>query len=383
MEIVFNRESLIDVFSKVITAVPSSAVIPIYANVLFEPIDTKSISISAFDNSEGIFIKAVLDDVKMTKPIAFTLNAKTFNSFIQSSTSDIITIALTKNKKNKLDDEVDYNEGVYKIFDTESYIHIPSISADQFVQFPEISKDNKVEVKSSELLRMIKQTQFVSSVADQRYVMAGINLKVVGDCMELASTDGVRLCISKTALDADFDKASIIIPLKCASILHKLCADSKNDTISLYLDDNSLSIVLDGLEMTTKGIEGAFPPYHKLIIGPFENTFVIDKEVFRRLLKRSEIVLSDKRISITLTITKDKLVISSRSSDIGEGVFTCDAEYDGEPIDLAMVPSILMDVIPVLESEFFELKIKGNESPVLVEGDDNFKYIVYPLIEEL
>ena len=146
----------------------------------------------------------------------------------------------------------------------------------------------------------------------------------------------------------------------------------------------------DGIYMTSRLIEGAFPDYRRVI--PQEENIrtrvTLDAATFASAVERASLIArTDQYNIVKLSFEQGLMRISSNSPEIGEAEETSAAEVTGDDVTIAFNASYLMDAVKSLDSDTFILSLQGanaqgmNLSPITIreEADPNYIYVVTPV----
>src|SRR5436305_10210185 len=124
-------------------------------------------------------------------------------------------------------------------------------------------------LSADELRMLIDKTRFAISTEETRYYLNGIYLHAAKDAkpsvMRAVATDGHRLARYELELpDGAADMPGVIVPRKTVGELMKLLDDA-DGAIDVSLSDTKIQFGFNGVELTSKLIDGNFPPYERVI----------------------------------------------------------------------------------------------------------------------
>ena len=116
---------------------------------------------------------------------------------------------------------------------------------------------------ADDLKRIISKTRFAISTEETRYYLNGIYVHAAKDAkppvMRAVATDGHRLARYELELpDGAGDMPGVIIPRKTVGELVKLLDDA-DGAIDISLSDTKIQFGFNGVELTSKLIDGNFP----------------------------------------------------------------------------------------------------------------------------
>ena len=88
---------------------------------------------------------------------------------------------------------------------------------------------------------------------------------------------------------------------------------------------------------------------------------------------------SDKANSVKLSISKNNLLITANTPDVGEARESIAVNYDGDEIAIAFNPQYVMDPLKVLEEDEVFLELSDESSPGVLKVNGPFLYVIMPM----
>ena len=248
-------------------------------------------------------------------------------------------------------------------------------------------------IKDRTLARLVKKSTFAclrEEQRDRRPIFTGCQLEVEGKEVTFAATNVHRLAVKSELLEEDAGQIRIIIPAKFLEEVTRTITGDVPTDIHVTCSYNQISMSADGIYMTSRLIEGAFPDYRRVI--PQEENIrtrvILDAATFASAVERASLIARTDQYNIVKLAFEDGLMrISSNSPEIGEAEETIAAEVTGDDVTIAFNASYLMDAVKSLDSDTFILSLQGanaqgmNLSPITIreEADPNYIYVVTPV----
>ena len=248
-------------------------------------------------------------------------------------------------------------------------------------------------IKDRTLARLVKKSTFAclrEEQRDRRPIFTGCQLEVEGKEVTFAATNVHRLAVKSELLEEDAGQIRIIIPAKFLEEVTRTITGDVPTDIHVTCSYNQISMSADGIYMTSRLIEGAFPDYRRVI--PQEENIrtrvILDAETFASAVERASLIArTDQYNIVKLAFEEGLMRISSNSPEIGEAEETIAAEVKGDDVTIAFNASYLMDAVKSLDSDTFILSLQGanaqgmNLSPITIreEADPNYIYVVTPV----
>ena len=248
-------------------------------------------------------------------------------------------------------------------------------------------------IKDRTLARLVKKSTFAclrEEQRDRRPIFTGCQLEVEGKEVTFAATNVHRLAVKSELLEEDAGQIRIIIPAKFLEEVTRTITGDVPTDIHVTCSYNQISMSADGIYMTSRLIDGAFPDYRRVI--PQEENIrtrvILDAETFASAVERASLIArTDQYNIVKLAFEEGLMRISSNSPEIGEAEETIAAEVKGDDVTIAFNASYLMDAVKSLDSDTFILSLQGanaqgmNLSPITIreEADPNYIYVVTPV----
>jgi len=248
-------------------------------------------------------------------------------------------------------------------------------------------------IKDRTLARLVKKSTFAclrEEQRDRRPIFTGCQLEVEGKEVTFAATNVHRLAVKSELLEEDAGQIRVIIPAKFLEEVTRTITGDVPTDIHVTCSYNQISMSADGIYMTSRLIEGAFPDYRRVI--PQEENIrtrvMLDAATFASAVERASLIArTDQYNIVKLAFEEGLMRISSNSPEIGEAEETIAAEVTGDDVTIAFNASYLMDAVKSLDSDTFILSLQGanaqgmNLSPITIreEADPNYIYVVTPV----
>lgn len=259
---------------------------------------------------------------------------------------------------------------------------INGIASDDFPELPTIDEKSSIQysINVEDFKQAVNQTILTASNDSTRPVLTGVYWHSFEGSLYLAATDGYRL--SEKRLVETKSEVAAIIP---ASTLQEVLRTLGDDTpeIDVLFDETQVRFRVGDSEVTSRLIDGNFPPYRELIPAESETTVVIDRSEFVRITKIAGLFARESGGSVTLNADKEKstLAIHSIASQLGENTSESNAEVttDGQ---VTLNSRYLADALGVVTGDKVQFRFSGKLSPCVLStagGDGDYKHIIMPL----
>lgn len=274
---------------------------------------------------------------------------------------------------------------------------IKGIPASDFPLIPQISKESSHRVFAPDLKRAIERVLFAASTNESRPEISGIFISFNPDGMEgravFAATDSYRLAEAKLQLNSSDNnkKESVIVPARTlAEVLRVLSvvgsSGEGSETVEICMGENQILFSCDGIELSSRLIEGQYPDYHHVIPSSYSTTAIIPRDELTKAAKMASLFTKSGLNDVKLEIGKEKkeLEVSSTNNQTGENTSNIAIESEGPANSIVLNYRYLIDGLNNLEGEKIKFKLIDGNSPCLLESADSksgmdYLYIIMPI----
>lgn len=387
MKIICSQKSLFNGIQIVQKAISTKIGLPIYNGTLFEITPDNKIHLFSTDLEIGIdcYIPAqIIERGSVVVP------NKILSDLIRKFPDGNIEIESGENHMIQIKEE-----------DSSEY-RILGFSSDEFPTFPDIQTKAKINISQKLLKDSIQEVLFSSSKDENRSFLNGVLFKSFEKNIEIAATDSHRLALKKIKLNhpnkiSINSQFEIIIPQRTLSELSKLLLSDESSMIEIGIGENQVifTLISNGenyqVRLYSRIIEGQFPDYHQIIPTHFKTAVKIDTEEFKQRMDRITLFVKEDLNTIKMEVyqfnqnsenKKGEMIIRVKTPDIGEACEKIPCEIEGEYIEISFNSHYIIDVLKIIKSDFTELKLNENLSPVMikpVEKEDTYNYILMPV----
>ena len=368
-----SKEDFLPALNSLQSITGKKGTMAVLANILIKSQDN-FIELIATDLEVGIK-KNVAAEV--LSPGSITLPAKILYEIVKEAGSDTIKIE----EKDKNWARIKAGKSVYNLAGT---------SSEEFPDFPEYNEESLVSLPCEVVKELIEKTIF--SVAQEResnYTLTGILLeKETNDknksFLRMISSDGHRLSIMEKELDkqcgAIVIEKNTLIPRKGVAEIKKISEGQKNFAIGS--DKKQFIVKTNNALMIVRLMNGEFPDYSSIVnVIEKNNVIEIERIGFLESLKRTNLFTEDTFNAIQLSIDDNKLILSSQNMDYGNAKDEIEIKYEGESLDLGFNCRYFIDTLQVMRSDMIKAYVNSDQSPCLIEGEDDpgFISIIMPM----
>jgi DNA polymerase-3 subunit beta len=406
MKLICTQSDLNTNLSLVIRAVPSRPTHPVLGNVLLtgNP-DTQQVRLTAFDLSLGIqtsFAANILQGGEIAIP------AKLFNDIVSRLPDGEITL---EDEVGETVNEAETDRRIVTLTSASGRYQVRGMSSEEFPELPQIA-GVAVSLPVEALVDGLRGSLFATSSDETKQVLTGVHFTMQQDSLEFAATDGHRLAVVKTANQAvaDSDKAAeeesaaedskasensrapvseasqleLTVPARALRELERMFAPHQpTDTVALYLEQGQIIFQGGNQRLTSRTLEGQYPPYHQLIPRQFQRQLTIDRRQLLNSVERIAVLADQKNnvVKFSIDSVNQQLSLSVEAQDVGSGQESMSAQVTGESIDIAFNVKYLIDGLKALSTSDIQIQMNAANSPVILTplGGRKMIYLVMPV----
>jgi DNA polymerase-3 subunit beta len=239
---------------------------------------------------------------------------------------------------------------------------------------------SRLSLGQVDFARLLDKTQFSMAQQDVRYYLNGLLLETSKHRVRAVATDGHRLALCDISIDnQDVTNAQVIVPRKGVTELHRLLGTGQDVTIAL--GSNHIRATLDGIQFTSKLIDGRFPDYERVIPASETATLKADRETLRNALQRAAILSNEKYRGVRLELGRNTLRIQANNPDQEEASDEIEVQYEGEAIEIGFNVTYLLDALAAVDEDAVEIDFVDANSSCLIRSSNGGmgKYVVMPM----
>lgn len=254
--------------------------------------------------------------------------------------------------------------------------------ADDFPELPELEVEKSVKFKmgAEEFKAGLSQVMMATSNDLSRPALTGVQFNTYEGALYVAATDGYRLAERKLVEKVEDEVAAIVPSGSLQEVLRSL-GDGAEE-IEISFDETQVKFRLDGVEITSKLVDGSFPDYRQLIPKDSEVKVELGKSELTRVTKLAALFAKEVGGSVVCSTSAENgsFAIAAVANELGENSseIKTAVEADGK---VTLNSRFLLDAINAIGGETIRMGFSNKLDPVVLrgEGEDNYVHIVMPL----
>lgn len=315
--------------------------------------------------------------------IAITYNIETSvkNEGAITIPSKLFTSYINYLKEEKV--EVIVEGGDIQIKTSDSKTRIKGIPATEFPPIPMVEKEGGMTVKVKDLNKAIKQVVFAAALNTTRPILSGVYFSAEKNELKMVSTDSYRLSEKILPISQVSGSVNCIVPAKTILELGAILDGvEEEDDITIVISKNQIMFVVGAVELISRLIEGQFPNYEQIIPKAFKTKVEFEVGALSLILKRINIFAKENNNKIILKVTDGKVLITTESTQYGEGEITLDTPIEGQNNEIALNSQFLLDALANIGGNKITMEIGENRvAPVMLQPKEGkgYTHIIMPL----
>jgi len=382
MKLVCSQTELSSSLQLVSRAVAGRPTHPVLANVLLTAdAATGRLSLTGFDLSLGIQTSLA---AAVETSGAITLPARLFGEIVSRLSSDSpLTLSCPEGEEQV---ELTSLSGTYRM---------RGMPAEDFPDLPLAQSGIPIRLDAASLVKGLRATLFASSSDEAKQLLTGVHLRLAGEGLECAATDGHRLAVQRLddALapgtetpSADGEEPfAVTVPARSLRELERLLSGRPSDEpLSLFSERGQVVVLWADQVLTSRTLDGTYPNYRQLLPESFNRRLVLNRRAFTASLERVA-VLADQHNNV-VKISSDpqagQVQIRADAQDVGSGSEAVAAVIEGEAIEIAFNVRYLLEGLKAIAADQVVLQCNGPTTPAVlapVGEDGSFTYLVMPV----
>lgn len=251
-------------------------------------------------------------------------------------------------------------------------------------EFPNLDLDETKEpivINNGIFKDIINQTVFATSQSETRPLLTGINFRIVGNSFEVLATDSYRLARKYVEIDKEIeDEVNIVIPGKNLLELTKML-DDDTASLEMHLFSNKILFKYKNIVFLSRLLSGTYPTTSNIIPKDFNIELECSFDDLFNMIDRASLLTSDReKNTVKLSLTKEELMISSNSPEIGRVEEKMNITSDKE-ISISFSSKFMLDAIKSFNKEKVVLCMNNDSSPIVIKSneDNSLVQLVLPI----
>ena len=367
MKVICDRGALLDAVNLVGGVVVARTPTPVLQCIKLSAADGM-LTMTATDLEVGL--RLCLDEVEVQTPGDALLPADKLVQIVRACDDPTLTI--------DTEDHTTHIRGAGSHF--KIYGYDPN-EAPEVQSADEISVD--CEINGGMLQTLVSRTLFAAASEQSRYAINGVLFERTGRKLRLVATDGRRLAVATGECATHDGDSSCILPTKALQLVNKLIGGGDVDVRVAVGENQAVFCVGEGAGaalLTTKLVEGAFPPFEDVIPKDQDKRVTLDATMLSSAIRRAALLTNEESKGVRMSFADEKLTLTSRAPEMGEAEIELDMDaYEGDPLEIGFNPAFITDALKVVDEAKVIVELKAANKPGVLRSGSEFTYVIMPV----
>jgi DNA polymerase-3 subunit beta len=267
---------------------------------------------------------------------------------------------------------------------------LPTLPLSEYPNLPQIPPTTG-SIKSELFTTAVNQVAVAAGKDDSLPTLTGVFIEINKNQLTMAATDRYRLAVRELnwqAADSNIEATALLRARTIADAAKSLITTS-NINIALAPTSSNEKLVgfsCDGKTMTTRVLDGSFPPFRHLLPNDSISQAVIEVAPFLDSVRRVALV-TDKTVPLRLNFSNNTLQLEAGTGDEAQASESIDINYKGDEINIAFNPTFLTDGLTAIGTAFVHISFTGANKPAVLTGQSeansapitSYKYLLMPM----
>ncbi|AMP19770.1 hypothetical protein AZF37_00015 [endosymbiont 'TC1' of Trimyema compressum] len=367
MKFVINQKDLVQQLNIVNKGISNNNIQPILSGIYIETTTYNTLILRGTDMELGIECQL---DITVEEPGKIVIPSKYFVEMMKKLPAIDLYFTTGENKQLK----IDYGASELKLnfYDGEEYPAIHDFIGNIIFT-----------MKGEDLNKGIQRVQVAVSNDSNRPIFTGVLLEIKENRIHFVSSDTHRLCHTSMALDLDnIENTEVIVPAKSLKEIASII--NPEDNVEIHLTDNRILFKIENRKIVSRLIEGKFVNYSQVIPSQFGIELKIMRRSFLETLDRAFLLTRDelksKLNTVKLNIEENKLIVSCKSSEIGDIYEEIPIYSNGGDLELGFNAKYLIEVLRALDTEEVVVKLSTPQNPGIIEPISDTEDVLYLIL---
>lgn len=368
MKFKVKKEILLESLNNTARAISTKNLIPILTGIKFE---LKEDGLYLYASDTDVSIRSFIPKDKLT-------STSEFGSIVIGGKYIVEIIRKLPNT----DISIEVIDGYKLIVSTDNTeFNLNGINPNEFPNLDLDETKEPIVINNGIFKDIINQTVFATSQSETRPLLTGINFRIVGNSFEVLATDSYRLARKYVEIDKDIEnEVNIVIPGKNLLELTKML-DDDTASLEMHLFSNKILFKYKNIVFLSRLLSGTYPTTSNIIPKDFNIELECSFDDLFNMIDRASLLTSDReKNTVKLSLTKEELMISSNSPEIGRVEEKMNITSDKE-INISFSSKFMLDAIKSFNKEKVVLCMNNDSSPIVIRSneDNSLVQLVLPI----
>ena len=253
-----------------------------------------------------------------------------------------------------------------------SVFSVRTLPVEDFPRLPD-PPPGGVTIQVEELADGLRQVIPSASHDDARPILTGVLLAAEAGGLRLVATDSYRLAVRDLPGTSVLSEGqSVLVPGRALGELARLLGGKGE--VRLRLGERDASFETGTTRLSTRLIEGAYPPYRNLIPATLPNTLTVNRSSILDALRRVRLLAKDAT-PVRLKMSAESFELIAITQDVGQASEEVEGGYVGTEMTVAFNPEFLIAGVESAGGETITLETVDTLKPALIRSTQRADYL--------
>ena len=370
LRFVVERDALSDGVAWVSRSLSSRPIMPVLLGVVIDA-QKNGVHLAGYDLETSA--KAKIDaDVKEEGRVL--VSGRLLSDIAKSLPNKPVTISLDGNRVSVVSGSAKFA--------------LPTLPVSDYPTLPELPTETG-RLSGELFAQAVHQVAIAAGKDDSLPVLTGVHVEIEENKLTLAATDRYRLAVRELDWEAPRASASALIRARTLHDASKSLVGSSQVSLALAApnaQERLIGFATEGKSMTSRMLDGTFPPYRHLLPSERSATAIVEVVPFLDSVRRVALV-ADKTIPLRLTFAPGSLTLEAGAGEEASATEELEIAFDGEGFTIAFNPTYLVDGLSALGTAYVDMAFTGPSKPAVLSGresadgqsDTSYRYLLMPM----
>lgn len=362
MKINFNRQSISDSISPLMSTVSNKSTKPAVEGILIDAKEDGTCILTTFDEEKGMRITV---EAEVEEAGTYIINAQKFSQTLRVMEGETVTLTV--------------NDAMQACISSGKSNHrMNALPGSDYPAIPRLVTEDGFMIGQAVLKNILSKVSCAMAVNNIRPELNGCYINVRSGKLLAVACDGSKLakCSAETDIENKSEgsqdlKFSFIIPTKTVAELCKLLKDDERENVVIYMTRKNIVFRIGQIIFFSRLIEAQYIDYDRIIMT--QHTIKVDLDRVRMIaaLERAALVTEDKiqgRIGshVKLSFEGDLLKISADST-LGSTYDELSIEHEGGDLVIAFNNRFLLESLRASDCDRVKFSMSSMHTSINIE----------------
>ena len=269
-----------------------------------------------------------------------------------------------------------------KIYTKKNQYSLNCLDPKEYPKFKIENSKTIFNLDSDILKSLINQTAFAISTQESRPLLTGINFKIIGDILEVTSTDSYRLAKKSVKLPLIIEEEiNIVIPGKNLIEFDKILTENKPVEINIF--SNKILFKYENIVFQSNLLNGTYPNTANLIPTDFELIIDVSLSDYYDAIDRAALLTQNKDKNIVkMEINTENMKISSFASELGKVEEEVEIKKNNKNnLEISFSARYMLEALRTIKEDKILILLNTDVKPIIIKSikDESLIQLILPI----